>query len=138
MGKGQMFMVCSYRPTSVSESPAAMIQGRRSLATIASARERGITRVRIYCAHIHCFHSELFDTSALGLPKDTAVAHIPRRRNFVCSKCGRRKIGVGFEYPPAPGMPGYNHGKSGMRNEPCTFIASQRGSLPCETSVPKI
>jgi hypothetical protein len=75
--------------------------------TIALARENGITKIRVWCEDRMCFHSEVVDIGPLGLADDLPVMHIPRYRRFVCILCGNRKISIRFEYPPAPGTPGY-------------------------------
>jgi hypothetical protein len=91
-----MFFVCSMR---------AKPNGKPT--TIAQARQTGVTNVRVWCEQMYCLHSEVFDIASFNLADDLPVMHIPRYRNFVCSKCGRRKISIRFEYPPAPGTPGY-------------------------------
>ena len=55
------------------------------LPTIGCARSKGITKIRVYCDDIVCFHSEVMEIGGLGLPDDTPIIHIPRRRRFVCS-----------------------------------------------------
>jgi hypothetical protein len=76
-------------------------------ATIAQARESGVTRVRVFCEGLYCPNSEVFDIASFNLADDLPVLSIPRYRRFVCSRCGNRKVSVRFEYDPAPGTPGY-------------------------------
>jgi hypothetical protein len=45
-----------------------MIQGRRSLATIASTREAGMMRIREWCETLYCPHSEVIELVTLRLP----------------------------------------------------------------------
>jgi hypothetical protein len=71
--------------------------------TISSARENGVTKIRVWCEHRVCLHSEVVDITPLGLSDDLPVVKSPRYRNFVCTRCGNRKVSVRFEYPPAPG-----------------------------------
>jgi hypothetical protein len=79
--------------------------------TIAAARAEGITRFRVWCEDIRCFHNEVMEWDRLGLPEDTDTWRITRLRNFVCVRCGNRKVSIRLERPPAPGTPLYNGGR---------------------------
>jgi hypothetical protein len=54
-------------------------------ATIAQARERGVTRVRVFCEGLYCPNSEVFDIGSFNLADDLPVLSIPRYRRFVCT-----------------------------------------------------
>jgi hypothetical protein len=88
-----------------------MIQGRRSLATIATTRAAGITKIRVWCEKLYCGHSEVIDIAALGLPDETYMRDIEKLRRFRCRRCNGTRVSIRLERPPAPGTPGYNGGK---------------------------
>lgn len=70
--------------------------------TIANAKE-GITRFRVWCEDIRCFHNEVMEWDRLGLPDDTDPRRVTQLCKFLCTRCGNRKVSIRFEQGPAPG-----------------------------------
>lgn len=70
------------------------------LPTVEHDRGHGITSLIVYCAAgTVCPHSKVFTFDELRLTDDMVMVNIPRRRRFVCSKCGSRKVTVRSVWP---------------------------------------
>jgi hypothetical protein len=46
-----------------------------------------------------CPHWKVFTFDELGVPDDMPVIHIPRRRRFICTACGSRKVSIRSVWP---------------------------------------
>jgi hypothetical protein len=71
--------------------------------SIAHFRGHGVTRVRVHCVGA-CGHCGVIDLDGLLLDDATPFVQIPRRRPFVCSGCGNRRVQVMPDWPLRPGM----------------------------------
>jgi hypothetical protein len=71
------------------------------LPTVAQIRALGVRSVRVFCAaDLICAHSKAMAFEELRLAEDEVIIHAARRRRFVCTCCGSRKVQVRPEWPP--------------------------------------
>jgi hypothetical protein len=70
------------------------------LPTVAQIRALGVRSVRVFCAaDLVCAHSKEMAFEELRLAEDEVIIHLARRRHFVCTCCGSRKVQVRPEWP---------------------------------------
>ena len=62
--------------------------------TIAHLNGHGLVGLFVICDNPHCLHAAPFTFAALGLPDELPFPTIGRRRRFVCTHCGGRRVSV--------------------------------------------
>jgi hypothetical protein len=73
------------------------------LPTIGHDRAYGVRSIRIICLGRYCGHSSVIEIERLELPDEVPIIHIPRRRCFVCSRCGSHEVETRSVWPTARG-----------------------------------
>jgi hypothetical protein len=72
-------------------------------ATIADMRRIGVSAFVIECAALYCYHQARIEFDALALPDELSSLDVTKRRRFICTKCGARKVTAHAcwrDYPP--------------------------------------
>ena len=67
--------------------------------SIGYLRDQGVRWFRVFCHAPNCQHGVDLKLDALGLPDETPFPSIATRRQWVCAKCGSRKVGVMPRWP---------------------------------------
>jgi hypothetical protein len=63
-------------------------------ATIADLRRIGLSAFVIECAALYCYHEKRFEFDAPALPDELSSLDVTKRRRFLYTKCGARKVTV--------------------------------------------
>ncbi len=73
------------------------------LPTIGHDRGHGVTAFRVYREELYCSHWGDVPLHRLALPDKLPVIHIPRRRRFICTRCGGGHVSIRSVWPVAQG-----------------------------------
>jgi hypothetical protein len=57
-------------------------------------RRTGLSAFVVECAALYCYHQARIEFDALALPDELSSLDVTKRRRFVCTKCGARKVRV--------------------------------------------